>query len=277
MKHLSLKIKLTILYTILMTAVVCGVLAILLSLSNHEILAGVQSKLEQQVAGAQDDIQYKDGALEFDSDILELEYGVYLSIYASDGTLLYGKIPYDFDNTAHFEDGSIRKIAGENGTWFYLMDMIYQVPDYGVVDIRGVTSITEAEADFVATIRLALILLPLLIGLMAVLAYYMTGRTLKPVNKMIETVQSMEKNGDFSKRIALGSGKDEIYRLAQTFDALLETVENSIQREQQFTSDVAHELRTPISIMSLQCEELLGNTSLDEEAYQGIELLHKNL
>ena len=204
MKHLSLKIKLTILYTVLMTTVVCGALAVLLSLGNHEILSSVQSQLEEQVVGTRENIQYKNGELKFDSDILELEHGVYLSVYASDGTLLYGKIPYDFDNSAHFEDGTIRKIQGENGIWFYLMDVIYQVPDYGVVDIRGVVSITEAETEFVATIRLALILLPLLVCLMALLAYYMTGRTLKPVGQMIETVESMEKNGDFSRRIGNG-------------------------------------------------------------------------
>ncbi len=277
MKHLSLKIKLTILYTILMTAVVCGALSVLLSLGNYEILSSVQRQLEEQVAEARGDIQYKNGALKFDSDILELKYGVYLSVYASDGTLLYGKIPYDFDNSARFEHGNIRKIQGENGIWFYLLDMIYQIPEYGVVDIRGVVSITEAETEFVATIRLALVLLPLLIVLMALLAYYMTGRTLKPVGQMIETVQSMEKNGDFSKRIALGSGKDEIYRLAQTFDALLEKVENSIQREQQFTSDVAHELRTPVSTMSLQCEDLLENSSLDAEAREGVAVLHRKV
>ena len=58
-------------------------------------------------------------------------------------------------------------------------------------------------------------------------------------------------------------GRDEIYRLAQTFDGLLWQVENGIKREQQFTSDVSHELRTPISAMMLQCDTLLSNPALD--------------
>lgn len=277
MKHLSLKVKLTILYTVLMTAVVCGALGILLSLNNNEILAGVQSQLEGKVAETTNDIRYNDGALEFDSDIMELKDGIYLSIYASDGSLLYGKIPYGFDNSAPFEDGNIRKITNSDGTQFYLMDMIYYVPDYGVVDIRGITSITAAEANFTTIVRLAMILLPLLVILTAILGYFMTGRTLRPVKQMTETVEEIQKNGNLSQRIALGSGKDEIYHLAETFDQLLDKIEKGFQREQRFTSDVAHELRTPITTMMLQCEELMRNENIDIETKEEIRILQKKV
>lgn len=275
MKRLSLKMKLTILYTALMTTVVCGVLAILLSINNHEILTSVQSRLEEKVAETTEDIEYRNGALEFDSDILELEHGIYISVYASNGTLLYGKIPYAFDNTAIFEDGSIRRILGEDGTQFYLMDMFYQVPGHGTVDIRGVTSITDAEENFVITVRLAIIFLPLLVVLTACMGFYITGRTLRPVGQITDTVRSIQKYKDLSHRIDLGNGKDEIYRMAATFDDLLESVEKSLKREQQFTSDVAHELRTPISTMLLQCEDLLAQEHLDEETREGVQVLYQ--
>lgn len=275
MKRLSLKMKLTILYTALMTTVVCGVLAILLSINNHEILTSVQSRLEEKVAETTEDIEYRNGALEFDSDILELEHGIYISVYASNGTLLYGKIPYAFDNTAIFEDGSIRRILGEDGTQFYLMDMFYQVPGHGTVDIRGVTSITDAEENFVITVRLAIIFLPLLVVLTACMGFYITGRTLRPVGQITDTVRSIQKDKDLSRRINLGNGKDEIYRMAVTFDDLLESVEKSLKREQQFTSDVAHELRTPISTMLLQCEDLLAQEHLDEETREGVQVLYQ--
>lgn len=275
MKRLSLKMKLTILYTALMTTVVCGVLAILLSINNHEILTSVQSRLEEKVAETTEDIEYRNGALEFDSDILELEHGIYISVYASNGTLLYGKIPYAFDNTAIFEDGSIRRILGEDGTQFYLMDMFYQVPGHGTVDIRGVTSITDAEENFVITVRLAMIFLPLLVVLTACMGFYITGRTLRPVGQITDTVRSIQKDKDLSRRINLGNGKDEIYRMAATFDDLLESVEKSLKREQQFTSDVAHELRTPISTMLLQCEDLLAQEHLDEETREGVQVLYQ--
>ena len=53
MKYLSLKAKLTLLYTLLMTSVVCIIVIILFSFSNQEILTGVSSQLEERVAEAQ--------------------------------------------------------------------------------------------------------------------------------------------------------------------------------------------------------------------------------
>ena len=96
MKNLSLKQKLTILYTVLMTVNICAVLAVLFSLSNREILSSVQNRLRESVTGAFDDIDWADGRLDFDSDILELENGVYLSVSDMDGALLYGKIHYGY-------------------------------------------------------------------------------------------------------------------------------------------------------------------------------------
>ena len=64
MKNLSLKQKLTILYTVLMTVNICAVLAVLFSLSNREILSSVQNRLRESVTGAFDDIDWEDGRLD---------------------------------------------------------------------------------------------------------------------------------------------------------------------------------------------------------------------
>lgn len=277
MRKVSLKFKLTVLYTVLMTSVVCGILTLLFSLNSQELLYSVRNQLEETVAEARNDITYSNGKLKFDSDLLELEHGIFLSIYASDGTLLYGKIPYEFENSVPFDDGNIRRYQGTDETMFYVLDLIYQIPEYGVVDIRGITSITEAEASLKMMIHLAAVLLPLLVILMAVLGYFMTRRTLQPVAYITGTAKAIWEDGDFSRRIALGNGRDEIYTLADTFDQLLERVENSLKREQQFTSDVSHELRTPVSTMQLQCEELLHSNRVDKETKEQIGVLYEKI
>ena len=135
MRRLSLKVKLTLLYTLLMMAMVCGILALLFSLSSQEVLTGVQARLEQEVANTVDNIEYEDGSLEFDSDIMDLEYGIYLSVYDAQGVMLYGRIPYDFDNSVTFEDGSIRRFQTETVS-YYVMDMYCRVDGYGMLVIR---------------------------------------------------------------------------------------------------------------------------------------------
>lgn len=276
MRHFSLKTKLTALYTLLMTSVVCMIFAILFSFSNNEILTGVGSQLEERVADALDEIQYDGEHLEIDSDFLELENGIYLSLYGTDGSFLYGKIPYGFDNSAPFEDGNVRKV--KNGdTQYYILDRIFQISGYGVVDIRGVASITAAEKSFLLTVRLSLILLPLIVIITAILGYFMTKRTLRPVDQMTRTVQAIQTDGDLSRRVSLGKGNDEIYRLASTFDNMLAQIEDSMLRERQFTSDVAHELRTPLSTMTLLCDDLLTHEPLDPSVHEELLLLQKKI
>lgn len=275
MRHFSLKTKLAALYTLLMTSVVCMIFAILFSFSNNEILTGVGSQLEERVADALDEIQYDGEHLEIDSDFLELENGIYLSLYGTDGSFLYGKIPYGFDNSAPFEDGNVRKV--KNGdTQYYILDRISQISGYGVVDIRGVASITAAEKSFLLTVRLSLILLPLIVIITAILGYFMTKRTLRPVDQMTRTVQAIQTDGDLSRRVSLGKGNDEIYRLASTFDNMLAQIEDSMLRERQFTSDVAHELRTPLSTMTLLCDDLLTHEPLDPSVQEELLLLQRS-
>lgn len=276
MKKLSLKAKLTLLYTALMTAMVCGVLLLLFSLSSWQILESVQSRLRECVIKAQDDVEFDDGELEFDSDFNDLEKGVYLSVYGSDGTFFYGRIPYGFENVMAFEEGAVRSFV-QSGKNFYVMDISADIEGFGSVFIRGVASATDAEENILVFRRLSLILLPLLVILTGVLVYSMTRRALRPVGRMTDTVNKIRRDKDLSRRIGLSGGSDEIYRLAQTFDGLLEQVEESLNREKQFTSDVSHELRTPIAAMMLQCEELQSREDLAPEVREGVAFLSQKV
>ena len=80
MKKISLKMKLTLLYTLLMSGVVVIILILLFSLSSRQILSSVQSRLRNRVYSVSDDIEYDNGRLDFDSDLDDTEWGIYLSV-----------------------------------------------------------------------------------------------------------------------------------------------------------------------------------------------------
>ena len=141
--------------------------------------------------------------------------------------------------------------------------------------VRGIISITDSEESFRITLRLALICLPFLVILTAVLGYFMTRRTLRPVAHITETVRTIQEEEDLSRRINLGEGRDEIYRLAATFDKMLGQIEDSMKREKQFTSDVSHELRTPLSVILMQCDSLLSHDSLPDEILEEITVIQR--
>ena len=281
MRRLSLKIKLTLLYTFFMVLATCAVLAILLSLSNREILAGAQSRLERRVQDSADDVTLEDGGLRVDSDFYSVTQDVYLSLYTEDMYFLYGRVPYGFDVQPEIADGRTRRIAEGNTDW-YVYDMSFRLAEDYTVYLRGITSVTDAEASFGVTIRFAVILFPLMALVTAVIGYRFTRRTLLPVKQITRTVQKIRADADLSRRIGLKApegrerrNRDEIYGLAGTFDDMLEELEEVFQREKQFTSDVSHELRTPISVILAQCSECLEDEGLTARQREQLLLIER--
>ena len=274
MKRLSLKLKLTLLYSFFMTLLTCAALAILFSLSNKEILSSTQNTLKKQLHESLKDIEWEDGSFDLDSDFYNLDGGVYLSLYTENGDFLFGRIPYGFSLHPDFSDGQIQTLSDAEKQW-YIYDLSYRLNGYGLVFVRGISSVTEAESSFRITLRFAVIVLPLLVVLTAVIGYLFTRRTLRPVRRITETVRQIQGDQDLSRRVELGKGKDEIYQLADTFDQLLTKIESAFQREQQFTSDVSHELRTPVTVILAQCDAILSDASLPAEQRVSIGLIQK--
>lgn len=279
MKRLTLKLKLTIVYTFFMILVTCMSLALLFSLSNREMLSSTQATLRDHVENALDDIEVEEDKLKIDSDFYSVEDNVYLSVYDKNGYFLYGKVPYGFDEQPEFSDGELRKIREQYKDW-YVFDLSIPTEE---IYIRGITSITDAEANFRITLHFAIILLPLMVVITAFLGYRFTRRTLLPVRQITDTVRKIQADADMSRRIGLQGEKDngnrknrdEIYDLAETFDEMLDQLEKVFQREKQFTSDVSHELRTPVSVIMAQCDACLADETLSENQREQIMLIYR--
>ena len=278
MRRISLKLKLTLLYTFFMVLLTCAALAILFSLSTREVLSSTQSRLEQRVQDSVENIVLRNGEIRIDTDFYSVTHDVYLSLYNSDMYFLYGRVPYGFASQPELSDGEVRTIREGNREW-YVYDMSYRLSDDRTVYIRGITSITDAEESFTVTIRFALILLPLIVLATAVLGYRFTYRTLAPVRQITNTVQKIRSDADLSRRIGLTQGnhkqRDEIYVLADTFDEMLSELEGVFKREQQFTSDASHELRTPVSVILAQCDAMLADAALPEAQREQISLIRR--
>ena len=299
MRGVSLKVKLTALYTFFMVLVTCVVLAVLFSLSTREVLSATQNRLERRVQESTDDIRLRDGEIRVDSDFYSVSGDIYLSLYDENRYLLYGKIPYGFNADPELADGNLRVIQdAENRQEWYVYDLSFRLDGEHIVYVRGITSITEAEASFAVTVRFALILFPLLIVVTALIGYRFTRRTLLPVRRITETVQKIRADGDLSRRVGMPEtgrkgmpetgndavtgkfsarrkSRDEIARLAETFDGMLGEMEEAFEREKRFTSDVAHELRTPVAVILAQCGECLRDETLPERQRQELEAIER--
>lgn len=274
---LSIKSRLVLLHTATMTIIIMVVLSLLFSINSYEISANVQHALKERVNESYNYLRYDNGELSFTADFLKVEDGIYLSAYSEDDLdLLYGKIPFGFAYDLPFMEDEIQSIQN-NRVNYFVYDTKVPFADGRQIMIRGIVSIDEAEKDFRSLLQTAIILLPLLIVLTAAGGYIISKRAMAPITRIAATVKKIKEKQDLSQRVDLGQGKDEVYALAATFDDLLDDLDQSIQREKRFSSDVAHELRTPLSVMKMTVDKLINDPKFTEEEKQDIRLLDKKL
>ncbi len=91
--------------------------------------------------------------------------------------------------------------------------------------------------------------------LLACVIGYFTSRKLTRPIKIITSTAAQIRSGDLTARTNL-RGEDEIGRLGETFDSMATTLEHDIKIEHRLTSDVAHELRTPLMAMLVTVEAM---------------------
>jgi signal transduction histidine kinase len=95
---------------------------------------------------------------------------------------------------------------------------------------------------------------------------YLAGRSIRPIQNVTHTIGHITKR-NLKARVALPPHQDEIYELSSGFNALLERIENAIEREKQFTADASHELRTPLATLRGTLEVLIRKPRT-QQAYE---------
>lgn len=102
------------------------------------------------------------------------------------------------------------------------------------------------------------------IALASIIGFFFSKGLVNPV-KRVTAAAARVKEGDLGARTGL-KGADEISQLGQTFDAMATSVEKDRQLERRLTTDVAHELRTPLMAIQATAEAMMdGVLPADEE------------
>jgi signal transduction histidine kinase len=94
------------------------------------------------------------------------------------------------------------------------------------------------------------------IFLTALVGYLFTGQLLRPLTQIIREVKETS-TYNLSHRIRAGTGQDELSQLANTFNELLERLQEFFAIQRRFISNASHELSTPLTSVSSQLEVTL--------------------
>ena len=150
------------------------------------------------------------------------------------------------------------EVGGEK----YLIQVAYEMDDYyGALDHFAL---------------LLWISIPLLLACAAAGGYWISTRALAPVDQITQTARNISAQ-NLSSRLVVPNAGDELQRLSETLNSMLERLEAAFKKITQFTADASHELRTPVAVMRTRAELALRKARSAEEYRETIAQIHSEL
>jgi len=120
-----------------------------------------------------------------------------------------------------------------------------------VIHVAGtLDDVKESTGILMASLLVAI---PLVAALLGVLVWWLVGLTLRPVEAIRAEVAAIGGSA-LDRRVPQPGSDDEIARLAQTMNAMLDRVQSAARRQQQFVADASHELRSPLARIRSELE-----------------------
>jgi signal transduction histidine kinase len=116
------------------------------------------------------------------------------------------------------------------------------------------TTYAEVQA---ALFKIILLAIPIVTLFALIVGWFVARAALRPIARISRTVQTIGGSRDLSRRLDFVGPMDEVGRLAEIFDDMMDRLEQSFETQKRFVADASHELRTPLTAIRGNAE-LIG-------------------
>jgi heavy metal sensor kinase len=146
---------------------------------------------------------------------------------------------------------------------------LLKVPE-GTLRAQVATSLQPDEDDLHSLLSIMLIAGPIALAGALAGGYLLARHALAPVDRMVATASEITV-ARLDRRLNVGHSTDELSRLAQTMNKMIERLDRSFRDMRRFTGDAAHELRTPLAIIRNAAEVGLAEPEVPAECRRALE------
>jgi two-component system OmpR family sensor kinase len=230
MSRLPIRVRLTLAFAVAMAIVLAATGAFVYFRLDSSLDESVDETLEARLIDAKALAeQGGTGRTTFEEGFTEI---------TSSGSVRTG--PYELDHVPGV-DGDVRVVTAVVET---------EQGPRGVIVGASLGDKEEALAQLLVQL---LIVAPIALVLSSLLGYWLARAALRPVEEMRAEAAAIS-GSEPGRRLPSGEAQDEIARLSETLNAMLERLERALERERSFVADASHELRTPLALLKAELE-----------------------
>lgn len=262
---MSLKKRIVAWYTLWTLTLMAIIFLLFFSFSNTLSLRSLRHDVEEALSDASSLIRVRSGRLNFFS-VDEVEDGIYILVFSSDGTLLFGREGIGAVSIG-YQEGQ-RTLSLSDGHWI-ISDMMMD-GYYIRAAARESTVYSMISSDYLLVLIAALVM----VAISALGGYFIVSRAFLPLERLISTASEIADGDDLTKRLESSNAK-ESRELSSAFNSMLGRLDDSFKKEKEFTDDASHELRTPLAVIKAESEYALGSIDDRTEVEQSLSAIIK--
>jgi len=276
---MSLRLRLTLLYTTLLGGTLLLFGALVYGLVSLELLRQIDTALRQQAAVLTSGLLRVNSLNQFDPRVLN-EYqptnsNLIFQIWGSDRQLQIERprgwqVP--LDESGLLADRPTFNSAYSRGVHLRVLSvpLVSRRGPAGVLQVALNLSLLDATQRTLLTVLIVLAVLAMALAGLA--GWLMTGQALSPLASATQVAMRITRADDLSRRIPLtGNESEEVAQLINAFNQTLSRLEALFTTQRRFLADVSHELRTPLTVIKGEVSLMRRIGQVDEESIAGVE------
>jgi len=277
---MSLRLRLTLLYSLLMGGVLLIFGGAAYMLVNNVLMSRVDNVLDGvkdefinlAVVDRLEKVSFVSEPAKMDADISVQIWGLDGKLQDNFGPLGQGNLAFDpLPLSKRTMQASFRETRLNNLHLRVLtIPLLHNENRVALMQIATSMETVAAARTYLLSVLVVVWIYGVIIA--GIASWFTLGQALEPLKSIVETAENINRADDLSRRIPqLGSEEDEIGSLIDTFNKTLERLEILFTSQQRFLADVSHELRTPLTVVKGNVDLMRRMKRFDEESLTSID------
>ncbi|HUG35075.1 MAG TPA: ATP-binding protein [Anaerolineales bacterium] len=275
---MSLRLRLTLLYSTLTGGILLVFAAAVIFVFNALLLNQIDNSLEAAAMTIIDGVKVDAlGRVNADLSSVDIDSEIYVQVWGASGELqtgwrtLEGFAHVSFDPLGIRQDSPVFREVRSVEQHLRVVSVPLKSNTHRTAILQVAVSLDAVDSARTGLTNILVVLLIVAILFSGNAAWLTLGQTLKPLETISETAEQINRADDLSRRIIYEGPADEIGSLVDSFNQTLERLEALFTSQQRLLADVSHELRTPLTVIKGNVDLMRRMKQLDDESLTSID------